>query len=73
MTIWKDDGSHDDQVITSGWSKIVPETHVCPKWVDMDTKMILIVFLVHFRSNSGLGGLFFMIFRCSKKFMVPAD
>ena len=44
LIICRNGRSHDGQVITSGWSKIVPETHVCKKWVDMDTKMTLSVF-----------------------------
>jgi len=60
-----------DHMIASGWSEIVPETHVCKKWVDMDTKMTLIVFWVLSRPYLVLVGLFSwfpMIFRFSKFF-----
>ena len=62
LIICRNGRSHDGQVITSDWSKIVPETHVCKKWVDMDAKMTLVVFGIHFQSYPGLVDLFFMIF-----------
>jgi len=71
LTICRNGRSHDGQVITSGWSKLVLETMYAPKWVDMDIKMILIVFRVHFRSYPDIIrplSRFFVIFRFSKNF-----